>query len=150
MDVYLVESRSIGGLGGSPVFIDVRIAKTTRSPNYGWMAGAYDSSSSGRFKLLGLVHGHFGDDILSDATADDGKEKVHINMGFAMVVPAEKSLSRPITLSTFTPFRVFRDDLERFSPITHRRPSRQPDSPTRVPATSPHRMIVTSTSLFFI
>ena len=91
MDVYLVESRSIGGLSGSPVFIDVRIAKTTRPPNYGWMAGAYDSSSPGRFKLLGLVHGHFGGwDILPDATADDGKEKVHINMGIAMVVPAEK------------------------------------------------------------
>ncbi|HEY1660105.1 MAG TPA: hypothetical protein VGG14_17270 [Candidatus Sulfotelmatobacter sp.] len=90
MDVYLVESRSIGGLSGSPVFIDVRIAKTTRPPNYGWMAGAYDSSSAGRFKLLGLVHGHFGDDILPDATADDGKDKIHINMGIAMVIPAEK------------------------------------------------------------
>jgi hypothetical protein len=90
MDVYLVESRSIGGLSGSPVFVDIRTAKTTRPPTYGSMAGAYDPSSPGRFKLFGLVHGHFGDDILPDATADDGKEKVHINMGIAMVVPAEK------------------------------------------------------------
>jgi hypothetical protein len=90
MDVYLVESRSIGGLSGSPVFIDVRTAKTTRPPSWGWMAGAYDPSSPGRFKLLGLIHGHFGDDILPDAIADDGRERVHINMGIAMVIPAEK------------------------------------------------------------
>jgi hypothetical protein len=32
MDVYLVESQSIGGLSGSPVFIDVRTAQTTRPP----------------------------------------------------------------------------------------------------------------------
>lgn len=90
MDVYLVESRSIGGLSGSPVFVDVRTAKTIRPPTWGSMAGAYDPSSPGRFKLLGLVHGHFGDDIIADATADDGKEKVHINMGIAMIVPAEQ------------------------------------------------------------
>jgi hypothetical protein len=90
MDVYLVESRSIGGLSGSPVFIDIRTAKTTRPPSFGWMAGAYDPNSPARFKLLGLIHGHFGDDILPDATADDGQEKVHPNMGIAMVIPAEK------------------------------------------------------------
>ena len=80
MDVYLVESRSIGGLCGSPVFIDIRTAKETQPPNYGLMAAAY-ASSPRRFKLFGLVHGHFGDDIIADATADDREEKIHINMG---------------------------------------------------------------------
>jgi hypothetical protein len=39
-----------------------------------------------------LIHGHFGIDEIADAIADDGKEKIHINMGIAMVVPAEKIL----------------------------------------------------------
>jgi len=53
------------------------------------MAAAYGSSPRS-FRLLGLVHGHFGDDILPDAVADDGRQKLHINTGIAMVVPAEK------------------------------------------------------------
>ena len=74
---------------GSPVFIDIRTAKTTRPPTWGMMAAAYGSSPRS-FRLLGLVHGHFGDDILPDAVADDGRQKLHINTGIAMVVPAEK------------------------------------------------------------
>jgi hypothetical protein len=86
MDVYLVETRSFEGLSGSPVFIDVRTAKTTRPPTWGYMAAAYDPSSPGRFKLLGVVSGHFGDDVV----AHDGKQKIHINMGIAWVIPAER------------------------------------------------------------
>lgn len=92
MDVYLVESQSIGGLSGSPVFIDVRTAQTTRPPRSGYTPRADEASSPVRFRLLGLIHGHFGFDHIADAIADDGKEKIHINMGIAMVVPAEKIL----------------------------------------------------------
>lgn len=91
-DVYLVESQSIGGLSGSPVFIDIITAKTVKPPSAGYMAAAYDPESPYRFRLLGLVHGHFGEDIEWDAVVDDGKEKVHINMGIAMVIPADKIL----------------------------------------------------------
>jgi hypothetical protein len=56
------------------------------------MAAAYDPGSPLRFKLFGLVHGHFGNDVEPDATADDGKERLHVNMGIAMIVPAEKIL----------------------------------------------------------
>lgn len=104
MDVYLVESQSIGGLSGSPVFIDVRTAQITRPPAEGYTPRADESSSPERFRLLGLIHGHFGFDDTFDATtdvksktaekeiADDGREKIHINMGIAMVVPTEKIL----------------------------------------------------------
>lgn len=92
MDVYLVESQSIGGLSGSPVFIDVRTAQTTRPPRSGYTPRADEASSPVRFRLLGLIHGHFGFDHIADGIADDGKEKIHINMGIAMVVPAEKIL----------------------------------------------------------
>jgi hypothetical protein len=90
MDVYLVESRSIGGLSGSPVFIDIITAKNVRPPSHGFMAAAYPSNSPARFKLFGVIHGHFGDDLESDATVNDGKQKVGVNFGIAMVIPAEK------------------------------------------------------------
>jgi hypothetical protein len=90
MDAYLVESRSIGGLSGSPVFINIITAKRILPPSAGYMAGAYDPQSTGRFKLFGVVHGHFGDDLEPDAIVNDGKEKLHVNMGIAIITPAEK------------------------------------------------------------
>jgi hypothetical protein len=92
MDLYLIESHSIGGLSGAPVFIDIATAKLTLPPTWGYMGGAHTSASSwSRFKLFGIVHGHFGvDDIVKDAMADDGNGKVPINFGISMVIPAEK------------------------------------------------------------
>jgi hypothetical protein len=90
MDVYLVESRSIGGLSGSPVFIDIITAKTVRPPSHGFFAPAYPADSPARFKLFGVIHGHFGDDLESDAIVNDGKQKIGVNFGIAMVIPAEK------------------------------------------------------------
>jgi hypothetical protein len=92
MDLYLIESHSIGGLSGAPVFMDIATAKLSLPPTYGYMAGAYSSDSWSRFKLFGIVHGHFGiEDILEDAVVADGrKEKLPINFGISMVIPAEK------------------------------------------------------------
>jgi hypothetical protein len=90
MDLYLVESRSIGGLSGSPVFIDIITAKNVSPPSHGFSASAYERASTKSFKLFGIVHGHFGDDVEMDAVADDGKTKVGVNFGIAMVIPAEK------------------------------------------------------------
>lgn len=90
MDLYLVESRSIGGLSGSPVFIDIITAKNVSPPSHGFLSGAYRHDSPTRFKLFGIIHGHFGSDVEPDAIADDGKTKVSINLGIAMVIPAEK------------------------------------------------------------
>src|SRR5258708_9213603 len=59
MDAYLVESRSIGGLSGSPVFIDIMTAKSTLQPKSGCMAAAHWEPSPSRFRLVGVVHGHF-------------------------------------------------------------------------------------------
>jgi hypothetical protein len=90
MDLYLIESRSIGGLSGSPVFIDIITAKNVSPPSHGFFAAAYQHDSPTRFKLFGIVHGHFGDDVEPDGIADDGKRKFGINLGIAMVIPAEK------------------------------------------------------------
>jgi hypothetical protein len=90
MDVYLVEAHSMGGLSGSPVFVDIATAKRALPPSSGYMAGAYLPTSLLRFKLFGLIHGHFGNDAELDEIADDGKRKLPINLGIAMVIPAEK------------------------------------------------------------
>jgi hypothetical protein len=90
MDVYLVEAHSMGGLSGSPVFIDIANAKRMLPPSSGYMAAAYEPTSPFRFKLFGVIHGHFGVDTDLDAVADDGKQKLPVNFGIAMVIPAEK------------------------------------------------------------
>jgi hypothetical protein len=54
------------------------------------MAGAYWPASPARFKLFGIIHGHFGNDLESDAVVNDGKEKQHVNFGIAIVTPADK------------------------------------------------------------
>lgn len=82
---YLVEARSIGGLSGSPVF--VQLGNTRIRGNIVSMGGP------NRFYWLGLMHGHFdlkvkGDDtLIEDALSDE-----RVNMGIAIVVPVDKIL----------------------------------------------------------
>jgi hypothetical protein len=89
-EVYLVESRSIGGLSGSPVFARrtirtglVRRADGTLSPVFG--NGPGDT-------LLGLMKGHW--DIRESDMNKGGwvphDPKRGVNMGFGIVVPAIK------------------------------------------------------------
>lgn len=86
MDAYLIESRSIGGLSGSPVYfqpaplriIDGVVTQTTET--------------SRTHYLLGLVHGHFDvkdtTDIVQDESEYAKTSKLH--SGIAIVVPSEK------------------------------------------------------------
>ena len=76
-DAYLIESRSIGGLSGSPVFVHV-------DEMMGGVLGA-----PARFYLLGLVYGHWDLNDPIGATEDMADEiRRYINMGIAIVVPA--------------------------------------------------------------
>lgn len=88
MDAYLIESRSIGGLSGSPVFVNLGLVRhkmmsTTGNPV---------------FYLLGLVHGHYEADIATidseqfNPIVDDGLAPKNVNMGIAIVVPMSKLL----------------------------------------------------------
>jgi len=84
MDAYLVESRSIGGLSGSPVFYDVYAAKDAHVGDNRILRTMV------KFRLLGVMHGHFDfPDVAPDAVVED-KERVAINSGIAIVIPAEK------------------------------------------------------------
>lgn len=79
IEAYLVESRSIGGLSGSPVF-------------------AYRETFTGRFRLdweirlIGLMHGHFDISGPPPDPNDLSRRAERVNMGLAIVVPARKIL----------------------------------------------------------
>jgi hypothetical protein len=89
IDAYLVEARSIGGISGAPVFLyqgmDRKYAKGSI------LTGTGIRTST--FYFLGLMHGHYNVDLLSqDAVDMDVRAKEVVNMGIAIVVPSEKVL----------------------------------------------------------
>ena len=85
MDAYLIEARSIGGLSGSPVFIN---CGNIRAIN-----GVLKTWSTPVLIWLGLIHGHF-DTLAStvDDVVEDSLNSGQINVGIAIVVPVEKIL----------------------------------------------------------
>jgi hypothetical protein len=76
IEAYLIEARSIGGLSGSPVFVN-------------WQGIGINS-----YYLFGLMHGHW--DIppqnKNDMVRSDDDKHGSVNMGIAIVVPAKKIL----------------------------------------------------------
>jgi hypothetical protein len=75
IEAYLIESRSMGGLSGSPVFV----LKPAKDGQF-------------RASLLGLVHGHWDLEPGEIIDFDDGKEGPSVNLGIAIVVPAKRIL----------------------------------------------------------
>ncbi|MBI4965133.1 MAG: hypothetical protein HY913_17800 [Desulfomonile tiedjei] len=69
MEAYLIESRSLGGMSGSPVFVHLGITRTLQDrPHF----------INQPFYLLGLIHGHW--------------DEKGVNVGIAIVVPSKKIL----------------------------------------------------------
>ena len=81
MEAYLIESRSRGGLSGSPVF--VRHTIHPEAVNSEGKTIRFSASSD--FHLLGLLSGHW-----EEASSSSGAGNV--NMGLSLVVPASKIL----------------------------------------------------------
>jgi hypothetical protein len=81
MRVILIEARSIGGLSGSPVFVNMGMVR--------WREGKLmQSGSETQFLFLGLMHGHWDiDSSQIDALTDDTEK---LNTGIAIVVPAQQ------------------------------------------------------------
>ncbi len=80
-DAYLIESRSIGGLSGSPVLV----VKTPGRIESGHVIFDW------RLRLLGIIRGHWdrGDEEIADfAKIGDAQ----VNMGIAIVTPVQKLL----------------------------------------------------------
>lgn len=83
IDAYLIESRSIGGLSGSPVFLNL-------GPLRFFQGVPQIASRPVIHYLLGLVHGHFDikagyTDLIDEDTTTESYER--INTGIAIVVP---------------------------------------------------------------
>ena len=87
-DAYLIETRSIGGLSGSPVFVNL--------PAWRAIDGSWKFQAGQRqVHLLGLMHGHFdvtdmNSDVAEDAIAK-GLNSIHTGIG--IVIPVEKIVS---------------------------------------------------------
>lgn len=86
IDAYLIETRSFGGLSGSPVFVSLGKLRYMRAKGNVLIGGGY------KFYLLGLIHGHWdwknGEyDIINREIEIEA-----INMGIAIVTPATKIL----------------------------------------------------------
>lgn len=80
---YLVESRSIGGLSGAPVFVSV--SGVRRIDGQDFVGGPI-------YYWLGIMQGHW-DLALSDLDAvEDEAGNFGVNMGIAIVIPATKLL----------------------------------------------------------
>jgi hypothetical protein len=88
IEAYLVESRSAGGLSGSPVFVDVGPYKIVDNVRQDRRAGG------NVLYLLGVINGHW-DALVKKATVDDGllTETEYVNKGIALVTPIDKVLS---------------------------------------------------------
>jgi hypothetical protein len=72
IDAYLIEARSIGGISGSPVFVNTGYSRQTEE--------GFVTRSGSPVYLLGLMHGHW-------------KEPTEgVNMGIGIVVPSSKIL----------------------------------------------------------
>jgi hypothetical protein len=86
MDGYLVETRSIGGISGSPVFVNLG-ALRARNTNIILGAGPW-------FYLLGLMHGRWDMKHLAPIMfeIDSDYLKQPLNSGIAIVVPVDKIL----------------------------------------------------------
>lgn len=85
MEGYLIESRSIGGISGSPVFVHLGTDYSTLES--GRLGYAYQ-----KFYLLGLMHGHWETVQAGGYLNDEERSKEIVNMGIAIVVPASKIL----------------------------------------------------------
>ncbi len=90
ISAYLIEARSIGGLSGSPVFVNLGVVRK--------IDGEVRMSKGGDMVFfLGLIHGHF--DVSTDridGALDPSVE--HVNTGIAIVIPyykIEEALNHP-------------------------------------------------------
>lgn len=88
IEAYLVEARSVGGLSGSPVFVQLGIVRPTSDDPGAELTFAFGRRS---WYLLGVMHGHW-DAPTEDLVVDDGVSREYVNMGIAVVTPVSKLL----------------------------------------------------------
>jgi hypothetical protein len=95
IEAYLIESRSVGGLSGSPVFVDPGLFRINDD---GDARRWRDTGDPGGY-LLGVMHGHWdapkeAAELKANESEIDyfGISKEYINMGIPVVTPIDKLL----------------------------------------------------------
>jgi hypothetical protein len=88
MDAYLAEARSIGGLSGSPVFVNLGTARVIDRKLL------LAETENPKILLLGLMHGHWDspDSTIGISATDSSSSGETVNMGIAIVVPIKRIL----------------------------------------------------------
>lgn len=82
MPGYLIEARSIGGLSGSPAFVQIpRPQEWEKQPDGLKRIAPF-------FFFMGVIHGHWPVGPLADAVTEDSLREEVVNMGVAIVLPA--------------------------------------------------------------
>lgn len=84
ISAYLIEARSIGGLSGSPVFLNLGHVRNIKGQVQHW------NGTEPAFFLLGLIHGHYDSTATDiDTLSPDNTALINekINTGIAIVVP---------------------------------------------------------------
>ena len=89
-DVYFVESRSIGGLSGSPVFARRTVRTGSVKRDDGTLSPVFGNGPGDT--LLGMMQGHWDirESDMNKGGWVDHDPKKGVNMGFGIVVPAIK------------------------------------------------------------
>jgi hypothetical protein len=86
IDAYLIEARSIGGLSGSPVFVNLGTVR--------WVNGQLKFSKRPAYFLFGLIHGHYDVSAMAvngaATTEDNVLTTERVNTGIAIVVPFDR------------------------------------------------------------
>lgn len=87
IEAYLIEARSLGGLSGSPVFVNLGIMRKIGGQF------RYSELPHGTAFLIGLMHGHYDVEVAAPNDGDAARETAErINKGIAIVVPSHKIL----------------------------------------------------------
>jgi len=105
MEAYLSESRSVGGLSGSPVFVSLGPIRIS--------ANGGTSIGSRRFQLLGLMQGHWDAKLSSEDSPYDFTKPEIVNMGIAIVIPSQKileTLNHPLLVAFRDAYAAMTDE----------------------------------------
>jgi hypothetical protein len=91
-EAYLIEANSIGGLSGSPVFVNLTDSppKTMNIANLTYTEFNQTSVDFGKYILLGLMHGHWDLPNITDSATEDSGGRESINTGVGVVIPIQK------------------------------------------------------------
>jgi hypothetical protein len=97
IDGYLIEVRSVGGLSGSSVFVRAPIGIDCNVFAKSGLNRIAKAHFQGDYHFLGLCQGHWeippsGINKIPIPSAGEGEDKTSINLGIAIVVPAQKIL----------------------------------------------------------